>query len=290
MKCNFIHIKLKDKNCIQSETLELFKASIGKAIINLNYNKKESSYKNLKIIYNKIYIKKNIGKMIYKTNEFNNKIKILNEIFITNNKRRTKIIINNKQYNLRGNIENKSIFLKIKIKFLDNIIKLNSMFKECKSLNSVHNFKSINTIYLKTIYDLFYGCCSLLYIDDISDWNLNKVNDISKIFYQCSSLESLPNISKWNINNVHDINRLFFQCIRLKYLPDISKWNISNVHDINGLFYNCSQLKYLPSDISNWNTSNVYNMDNLLNGCTSLEEIPDISKWNTSNLIYLSSF
>ena len=178
MKCNFIQIKIKDKNCIHSENLKLFKASIGKDIINLNYNKKESSNKNLKIIYNKIYIKKNIGKMIYKTNENNKKIKILNKRFISNNMKRAKIIINNKLSNLRGNIKNKSKFFKIKIKFVDNIIKLNSIFKECKSLYSVHNFKYINTIYLKTIYDLFYGCSSLLYIDDISDWNINNVNDI----------------------------------------------------------------------------------------------------------------
>ena len=73
-------------------------------------------------------------------------------------------------------VKTQILYLKIKIKFLDIIIYLNSMFRKCKSLSSVHNFQNINTKYLKTIYDLFYGCSSLLSIEDISNWNLNNIN------------------------------------------------------------------------------------------------------------------
>ena len=63
MKCNFIHIKLKDKNNIninKNKILELLKLSIGNNIINLDYDKniKVSSKKNLEIIYYKEYKKK----------------------------------------------------------------------------------------------------------------------------------------------------------------------------------------------------------------------------------------
>ena len=69
----------------------------------------------------------------------------------------------------------KQIF-KVKIKFLDNAIFLNSMFRDCQILSSVYNFQNINTKYLKTIYQLFCKCSLLLNIDDISNWNINNIN------------------------------------------------------------------------------------------------------------------
>ena len=57
-----------------------------------------------------------------------------NDLFISNNINRAKIIINNKQYKLNEDIENQLQSVKIKIKFLDNIIKLNFMLSNCESL------------------------------------------------------------------------------------------------------------------------------------------------------------
>ena len=262
MKCNFICVKIKDNNNIinlnNGKIQEIFKLSIGNNIINFNYmkNQNESSNKNKEIIYYKKFVKKNIGKMIYKTNEYNKIIKIFNQEFISNNIKRSKIIINNKQYDLKENIIIENQILRIEIKFLDIIINLNSMFEDCKYLFSIHNFQNIITKYLKTIFNLFYGCSSLLYIDDISNWSINNINDISKLFCQCSSLESLPDISKWNMNNVNYINKLLYGCSNLQYLPDISIWNVNNIIDMNCLFYNCSSLNSIP-DISKWNTSNL---------------------------------
>jgi len=180
MNSNSIHIKLKDKkniNLKKNNILELFKLSAGNNII--NKEKKNSSNQNLEIIYYKKYIKKDVGKMIYIDFEIYKVIKLMDKLFIRNNIKRAKIIINNKQYELKENIVNQSHFFKIKIKFLDNIIELNSMFEDCKLLYSINNFQNLNTKYLKTINDLFSGCNSLYYIDDISDWNLNNVNNIS---------------------------------------------------------------------------------------------------------------
>ena len=181
MKCNFIHVKLKDKNNIKlnnKKFQEIFKLSIGNNIKYFNYknNKEEISNKNIEINYFKRFIKKNIGKMIYKTAEYNKKI--FNKAFIENNMKRAKIIIKNKQYYLKENIKSKIKVCKIKIKFFDNIIKLNSMFEDCKSLSSVHNFQYLTTKYLKTIFNLFCGCHSLKFIDDISNWIIDNINDI----------------------------------------------------------------------------------------------------------------
>ena len=156
MKCNFIHIKKKDKkdiNLNDNKTLQLFKLSFGNSITNLNYieNKKKYSSQNLVINHYKKYLKKNIGKMIYANFENNKEIKILDNIFILNNKKRAKIIINNKLNELQENIEDEKQIFKIKIKFLDIIINLQSIFEKCKTLYSIHNFQNINTKYLKNI-------------------------------------------------------------------------------------------------------------------------------------------
>ena len=113
--------------------------------------------------------------MIYKTTEYNKKI--FNKVFIENNMKRAKIILKNKEYYLKENINNENKIVKIKIKFLDHIIKLNSMFEDCKSLSSVYNFQYFITKYLKEIFNLFYGCSSLLKIDDLSNWNINNINN-----------------------------------------------------------------------------------------------------------------
>ena len=168
MKCNFIHFKLKDKtkfNLNRDKILELFKSSIGNNIniLDYNQNKNETSNKSLEINYYKKCVKSNIGKMIYKITKINKEIKIFNEIFISNNKKRAKIIINNKQYELKENLENLKHFEQIiKIKFFDSIFYLNCMFQDCESLYSVKNFQNINTNKLKEIYSLFEGCYSLI--------------------------------------------------------------------------------------------------------------------------------
>jgi len=278
MKFNLIHIKLRDKNKVNlNRILELFNLSAENRAFNLNYplNIKEYLNHNLEISYDKKYIKKNIGKMIYRETE-DKEIKIFNEKFVANNINRAKMIINNKQYNLKEIIENQKQYFKIEIKFLDNIIKLNSMFSNCKLLNSINNFKNLNTKNLKTIFELFAGCDSLLIIDDISNWNINKINNISKIFSECSKLKELPDISRWDLSNAKDISGMFEKCSSLEYLPEISKWDTKNVINMSCLFHDCSLIRYLP-DISKWNTTKVEDIHEIFYKCSHLESIPDIS-------------
>jgi len=279
MKCSFIHIKLKDKShpiLKNNKILEIFKLSFGNGINYLNYNKDKKVNNNLEIIYYKEYNRKNIGKMIYKNTENKKVIKIFDKIFVLNNIKAAKIIINNKQKDLEEDILNEKHNFKIKIKFLNNIFYLNSMFRDCQSLISVNNFQNINTKYLKNISDLFYGCSSLLYIDDISNWNVNNINNISAIFCKCSSLTKLPDISRWNTKKVVNMSFLFSQCSQIQFLHDISNWNTSKIEDIHEMFSGCSNLRSIP-DISKWNISNVNNISGLFNKCSSLKELPDIS-------------
>jgi len=133
MEYNLFKVKIRE-NSKYNTILELLKLSIGNNITNLTYNKKESPNQNLEInvSYNKKYIKKNNGKMIYKNtennknnkNNKNKEIKIFDKEFISNNIKRAKMTINNKKYNLKEIIENQKQSFKIEIKFLDNIIYL----------------------------------------------------------------------------------------------------------------------------------------------------------------------
>ena len=200
--------------------------------INQIYN--ISSGKNNSEIINKNDINKNkIGKiyMIFKINENNIKeLKIIDKDFIIINKNKVKFVIKNKFHDLfeKLNYEN-NISYKIKIKILENIIYLNSMFKNCKNLINLKLSIPINTKYLKNVSHLFDGCSELRELPDISNWNTNNVTNMCHLFSECSSLKELPDISKWNTNNATNMGDLFAECSSLNKLPDISKWKTSKV-------------------------------------------------------------
>ena len=207
-----------------------------------------------------IYTKMNIDEIniIYKVT--NKEVKLFNESFIKKNKNNCKLIINEKEQELKekynfGLFSSKKDTLKIKLKGITNIINAADMFDNCKSLLS---------------------------LPDIDKWDTSNITNMAWMFSNCSLL-SLPNISKWNISNVVNTNHMFYGCSLLESLPDISEWDTSNVKDMSHLFRNCKKLSSLP-DISKWNTSNVTNISYMFYGCSALSSLPEISKWDTSKV------
>jgi len=175
-------------------------------------------------------------------------INIFGSEFVKNNKDICKMIIDDKEYEIKEkyNVKNyNNNKIKIVLKGIEKVTNMNGMF---------------------------YGCSSLLSLPDISKWNTNNITNMNGIFYRCSSLLSLPDISKWNTNNVTNMSEMFSGCSLLSSLPDISKWNTNNVTNMYGLFYGCLSLKSLP-DISKWNTNNVINMCGIFNGCSSITSL-----------------
>ena len=55
----------------------------------------------------------------------------------------------------------KKLFFSIKLKLLENIVYMNSMFNECKTLISLTDISYINTKYIKDINSLFKKCSNL---------------------------------------------------------------------------------------------------------------------------------
>ena len=224
-----------------------------------------------------IYTKMNIDEIniIYKVT--NKEVKLFNESFIKKNKNNCKLIINEKEQELKekynfGLFSSKKDTLKVILKGITNIINAADMFDNCKSLLSLPDIDKWDTSNITNMAWMFSNC-SLLSLPNISKWNISNVTNMNHMFYGCSLLESLPDISEWDTSNVKDMSHLFRNCKKLSSLPDISKWNTSNVTNISYMFYGCSALSSLP-EISKWDTSKVTDMFNMFYDCKNSLIIP----------------
>ena len=245
------------------------------------------------------YIKKNINAFdvllklqLYGLKETNSSDKLFGEHFVENNNHLCKIIIGNKEYELKSYLNkecdeiNKNEF-EIKLKGISKVTDLSCMFCGCLSLDSIKGFSNINTSKITRLSYLFC-CCKITSIPDISKWDTSNVESIDHMFLHCFNLKSLPDISKWNTSNIKYFTNLFSDCKNLEYIPDISKWDTNNLQDMKGLFAACSSLKSLP-DISKWKTTKIKSFHYLFYSCSKLVDLPDISKWDTSNITDMSN-
>ena len=224
----------------------------------------------------------------------NNKIRILGDYFVENNKKNCYISYDNQKLDLNSFILMKSIkeqfnnnnelVFQIKLHGVNKIISSNSMFNKCSFLFSISNISNWDTSKILNMSYMFNECSSIIFLPDISKWNTSRVTDMSFMFSNCSSLLSLPDISKWNTSKVSNMGWMFSGCNSLSSMPDISNWNTSNVIGMSCIFSRCSSLTELP-DISKWDTSNVKYMNGMFALCYSLSFLPNITKWNKKKLI-----
>ena len=153
----------KNNNYIEDENLKIIIASIGEKIKEnkLKIEKKKNR------VYNKLFYKANTNK----------NIKIFGNEFIKRNKKKLKVIRNNKYEKtiLKTNNIKSNRNISIKFNFLENIIYMNSMFKECTSLYKLSGLPKWKIDYVKDISFLFYGCASLTSLPEISKWNTSQV-------------------------------------------------------------------------------------------------------------------
>ena len=255
-----------------------------KDIINAINNKNKDN-NNQSSDMNKFHDCKDRLTLIYKSNK--KTTQIFGYYFVQNNMDNTKILYNNKIYNLVQKFDTTEDILTIQLLNINSITDAGCIFYGCSSLISLPDITNWNTSKIKSMKGLFCWCSSLTSLPDISKWNTFNVNDMSEMFSFCKSLKSLPDISKWDTSNVNNMRAVFKGCSSLISLPDISKWNIDNVDNMWEMFNACSSLISLP-DISKWNVNNVKNMCCMFCLCYSLTSFPDISKWNTKNVTNMS--
>ena len=213
--------------------------------------------------------KLNISKMKKIGNEYEIKLKIINDL--------TDLSY---MFHLCSSLSPSSEVNKINI---SNATNISYLFSGCQYLSQLPDISEWNTGNIENITCLFAGCQSLLSLPDISKWDTSNIKNMMGIFAGCTSLSSIPDISKWNINNVCKMDYMFFRCDSLKEIPDISKWDTKNVITMSYMFYNCSSLSYLP-DISSWNISNVKYIEFMFANCEKLLSLPNFSSWDTRKI------
>ena len=281
-------IKVKDQvltvNCPKKIQALHFFESINKEMkddnifpITVNYHKNGEKEQN-----------KDMIKMVYKINKKIDTIKILGEMFVSNNKNNCKLIINGNEYDLIGVIDYKKYLIDEKdelliiyLKGVSNITDASNMFSGCDPLESLDASKW-DTRNVKKMDYMFFNCASLKSILGLSKWDTKNVKNMEYMFFGCASLQSLPGISKWDTGNVESMDSIFFNCFSLKSFFGIYKWDTKNVKNMKNMFL-CSTVESLP-DISNWDTKNVTSMELMFSNCQSLKSLPDISKWDTKNV------
>jgi len=240
--------------------------------------------------------------------EEDDKLRIFGQKFVKRNKNKIKIIYKNKEYDLKEYLEdiddkyNNLDYIKLKLRFIHNIINISEMFKDSDKLLSIseninkiienQNIESNNRTLIS--FSEEHKEISFINIDTnhIYGDNGHKLSTISLIKNK-ECLDNYNSVLK-NINKVMfatiiitNMSNAFSQCSSLISLPDLSKWNTTNVNEMRDIFHGCSSLIYLPN-ISKWDTSNVKNMSSIFSSCSSLISLPDISKWDTSNVSDMS--
>ena len=114
--------------------------------------------------------------IIYDINDHKN-ITIFGYNFVKNNKNICKMIIDNKGYDIEEEYKvksNKSNKLKIKLKGIEKVTNMSSIFSRCSLLSSLPDFSKWNTNKVTNMSGMFCGCLSLSSLPDISNWNTNK--------------------------------------------------------------------------------------------------------------------
>ena len=152
---------------------------------------------------------------------------------------------------------------------------MDSMFYNCNNLTSL-DLSNWDTSEVTTMYCIFYGCNNLTTLD-VSNWDTSKVGNMGAMFYNCYNL-TLLDVSNWDTKNVTRMDSMFNECNKLTSL-NVSNFITSNVTKIDGMFNNCQNLTSL--NVSNFNTRNITNMGYMFNNCKSLAEL-DVSNFNTS--------
>lgn len=164
-------------------------------------------------------------------------------------------------------------FTKLKIiegiKNLDTsqVLSMNSMFKDCSSLDTLDlsSFDTSSTINTGSMFDgcsnlgkitfgnnfktsntesMFQGCSSLKSLDlssfDTSQRTEEKKGNMTNMFSGCSKLESL-NLSSFNTSSVTYMDHMFYGCSSLNSLT-LGSFDMTSVTSMYNMFYNCDNI------------------------------------------------
>ena len=255
--------------------------------------------------------------LLYET-EGERTISIFHPLFVLNNKKKCKMIINNKLFPLNDVFhitDYKNNLLKIKLIILNNIkINFLFMFFSCKYLKkfsviSPKEIKSEETFKIEqdksrikkiniSYSDATNGDSSKLFYHDYTKKSQISIKGEEKIKYiinrshdfssQSFSLEPFD----YKINNIngYDSIQSKIEIGKIKNGKNLDIYFNQNksyshfssgtiiVTDLSYMFYNCSSLIYI-SGISKFDTCSVESLVGMFKRCSSLKSVIDISQW-----------
>ena len=149
---------------------------------------KENAIKNIRIINSfEEFKRENVCHNIKNDYKYKNEKEIKKKCRITINEERI-------SFSYFYTFRKKGKYL-IKYSFIDNIIKTNYMFSECKSLTNI-DLSNFNTQHVTNMSYMFNRCNSLTNID-LSNFNTQNVTNMKSMFYSCTSLTNID-LSNFN--------------------------------------------------------------------------------------------
>ena len=157
---------------------------------------------------------------------------------------------------------------------------MNGIFEDCINLKEIKGINYFITDNVLDMNSIFKNCKSLTSLN-ISNFKTNKVIDMSFMFFGCENLHEIVGINNMKTNNVLYLNSMFSKSINLKLL-DLSTFETFNVTDMRFMFKECANLEEIKG-LNNFKTDNVLKMSYMFSECNSLREL-DLSNFKTYNV------
>ena len=237
---------------------------------------------------NKIVIKYEIKNL----NENNKKVRILDEIFVKNNKDRLSVSIDGKQfaeglkayYNIPKDPKDTQKDTKVLTVTLTEkekaVVDMSYMLNNCKYVKSV-DFKDWDTRNVISMEAMFQLTPLEKIPKEFSKFVTPKLKNIRALFCKCVNIKEIPELKSIfnktdktdNSNKIANISMLFNGCKNLSNV-DGKEWHGKNIEDMSYAFNRCKNLKTI--DLGNIKIDNVKDMCGLFNGCESLTKIPSV--------------
>ena len=115
--------------------------------------------------------------------------------------------------------------------------------------------KGVN--FVTDMSSMFRFCENLLELPNISRMDTSRVTDMNRMLEKCVRLEKLEGINRWNVQNVLSMQGMFYNCYNLKSLPEINEWKPIKLNNCKEMFCGCKSLTNSEvSKIENWTNVN----------------------------------
>ena len=229
----------------------------------------------------KVYLNEDSSKMFYLDQPFEQKIRNVLEIDLSNFDTSQVMNMSRMFYGME-----KLTTLNLSNFDTSKVTDMGRMFDGMYGLTSL-NLSNFDTSKVTNMRGMFWAMNNLTTLN-LSNFDTSKVTNMSFMFTGMPSLTTL-NLSHFDTSQVTDMSRMFYGMEKLTTL-NLSSFNTSKVIDMGSMFGNMYNLTSL--DLSNFDTSNVWSMSNMFSGMINLTTL-DLSNFDTSkvtNMRYMFSY